>query len=111
MQKPELINLIQQLTQQTDIPSALPLLMECDDEVIKETAQALSGHFALAQSDDKEKIYYLFEQENEQGEQEEFVEFIMNSDDSINEFILWFFTRFFDIEEEQVMRYIEGKSY
>lgn len=102
--------LIKTLCATSSLPEALELLKVCDNESIKNEAQALTGEFTIAQTDGKSRIYHLFTEENDEGVEEEFVEHVMFLDDDVIIFISWFFFTQFDIKHRDTYA-AAGRTY
>jgi hypothetical protein len=103
-------SLVQVLCEQQTLPQALALLQECSDEEVASAANALVGQFALAEVEGEKRIYHVSLQENDQGEEEEFVEHVMNEGDEVIRFIAWFFFTQFDIKQKETYQ-AAGKTY
>ncbi|EHD2237298.1 hypothetical protein JRK41_004521, partial [Vibrio vulnificus] len=86
MQQNEFEQLVKQVCQQENLPKALELLKACDDEEVAEAAASLSGQFALAEVDGEKRIYHVTLQENEAGEETEYVEHVMNEGEHLVKF-------------------------
>lgn len=80
------------------------------NEMLAEAATELVGQFSLAVVDGEKRIYHIFSQPNENGEMEEFVEYVMNEEDEMIVFVAWFFERQFDIKVQDTYQ-AAGKSY
>ena len=102
--------LVTQLSQTTSLPDALAILKSCDAEEVKNAAESLSGHFSIAEVNGIQKIYHVFSDLNDQGENEEFAEHIMDLDDDIMLFVSWFFYTQFDIKNSDTYA-AAGKTY
>ncbi len=92
--------LINALCETEDLPQALALLKENEDEEVAQAAESLTGQFALAVVDGEKRIYHVSLQENDNGEEEEFVEHIMNEGDDVIKFAAWFFFAMFDVKQK-----------
>ncbi|PJC87110.1 hypothetical protein CSW98_04185 [Vibrio sp. HA2012] len=106
----EFETLVKQLCAQENLPQALELLKASDDTEIAEAAHSLAGQFALAEAEGEKRIYHMTVQENAQGEQEEFVEYVMNEGDDIIIFVAWFFYSMFDVKQKETYQ-AAGKTY
>jgi len=102
--------LVVALCKQETLPQALELLKASEDEEVAEAAASLAGQFSLAEIDGEKRIYHVTVQQNEQGEDEEFVEHVMNEGDDIIKFVSWFFYAMFDVKQKDVYK-IAGKTY
>mgnify|MGYP003365125751 CR=1 FL=1 len=100
MQQSQFEALIKLLCEQTTLPQVLELLKNSEDEAIAEAAQSLSGQFALAEVEGEQRIYHVTTEVDEQGEEQEYVEHIMNEGDDVVKFVAWFFDGFFDIKQK-----------
>ncbi|EAZ74344.1 hypothetical protein E8A66_06665 [Vibrio cholerae] len=110
MQQSQFEALIKLLCEQATLPQALELLKSSEDEAIAEAAQSLSGQFALAEVEGEQRIYHVTTEVDEQGEEQEYVEHIMNEGDDVVKFVAWFFDGFFDIKQKDVYQ-AAGKTY
>ncbi|MDE1264472.1 hypothetical protein [Vibrio aestuarianus] len=110
MHQEEFQALVKELCEQKTLPQTLEVLKTNEDQEIAEAAQSLTGQFALAEVDGEQRIYHVIIQENEQGEEEEFVEHIMNEGDDVIKFIAWFFDAMFEVKQKET--YLSaGKTY
>ncbi|HAS6038092.1 TPA: hypothetical protein RQK07_000292 [Vibrio vulnificus] len=110
MQQNEFEQLVKQICQQESLPKALELLKACDDEEVAEAATSLSGQFALAEVDGEKRIYHVTLQENEAGEETEYVEHVMNEGEHLVKFAAWFFDVMFEIKTKETYQ-AAGKTY
>ncbi|AEH34761.1 hypothetical protein DEB41_15030 [Vibrio anguillarum] len=110
MQQDEFQALVKSLCEQKTLPQALDMLKVCEDQDIAEAALSLVGQFALAEVDGEQRIYHVVLQENEQGEEEEFVEHIMNEGDDVIKFVAWFFETMFEVKQKETYL-AAGKTY
>ncbi|MBF9003503.1 hypothetical protein [Vibrio nitrifigilis] len=110
MQQKELEALIQSLCEQGNLPNALSLLKQSDDAEIAEAAESLSGQFILAEVDGEQRIYHQTIETNDEGVEQEFVEYIMNEGDDVILFVAWFFDLFFSLKQKDVYQ-MAGKTY
>lgn len=94
MQQSQFEALIKLLCEQATLPQALELLKSSEDEAIAEAAQSLSGQFALAEVEGEQRIYHVTTEVDEQGEEQEYVEHIMNEGDDVVKFVAWFLMAF-----------------
>lgn len=102
--------LVNALCEKENLPDALNLLKASDDEDIAQAAESLVGQFALADVDGEKRIYHVSLQENDQGEEEEFVEHVMNEGDDVIKFVAWFFFAMFDVKQKDTYQ-LAGKTY
>ncbi len=110
MQQNEFEALVKSLCEKENLPQALELLKASEDEEIAEAAQSLTGQFALAEVDGEQRIYHVTLQQNEQGEEQEFVEHVMNEGDDVIKFIAWFFDVNFEVKQRDTYQ-AAGKTY
>ncbi len=90
--------LVKDLCLLENLPQVLDKLKQNKDSEIAEAAQSLTGQFAIAQVEGEQRIYHVTLQQNEAGEEQEYVEHIMNEGDDIIQFIAWFFWAMFDVK-------------
>lgn len=102
--------LVKELCQKETLPEALALLKSCEDTDVAEVAESLTGQFALAEVEGEKRIYHVTLQENDNGEQEEYVEHIMNEGEDIIYFVAWFFSSMFDLKQKDVYQ-AAGKTF
>lgn len=102
--------LVKELCKKESLPEALQLLKTCDDSEVSEVAESLTGQFALAEVEGEKRIYHVTLQENDSGEEEEFVEHIMNEGEDVIYFVAWFFSTMFDMKQKDVYQ-IAGKTF
>ncbi|MBD0786211.1 hypothetical protein HUO09_07630 [Vibrio sp. Y2-5] len=110
MQQNEFEALVTSLCEKENLPQALELLKASEDTEVAEAAQSLSGQFAVAEVDGEQRIYHVFLQQDEQGEEQEFVEHIMNEGDDVIKFVAWFFDIHFDVKQKDTYQ-AAGKTY
>ncbi|CAH0530083.1 hypothetical protein [Vibrio hippocampi] len=110
MQQNEFETLVKTLCQLKSVPTVLELLKKIDNEEIVEAANSLSGQFALADIDGEQRIYHVFTQTDDNGEEQELVEHIMNEGDDVIKFIAWFFDMFFEMKPSDTYK-AAGKTY
>ncbi len=102
--------LVKELCQLETLPQALEQLKNSQDEEIAEAAKSLSGQFALAEVEGEKRVYHVSIQENDSGEEEEFVEHIMNEGEDVIKFVSWFFFAMFDVKHKETYL-AAGKTY
>jgi hypothetical protein len=102
--------LVKQLCEKENLPEALGCLKASDDTEVAEAAESLSGQFALAEVEGEKRIYHVTVQTDEQGQQEEFVEHVMNEGDDVIQFVAWFFYAMFDVKQKETYQ-AAGKTY
>lgn len=110
MEQQDFETLVKALSQTTALPQALEMLKASDDENVAEAANALTGQFALAEIEGENRVYHVFTDTNEAGEEEEFVEHVMNVGDDIMVFVAWFFYTQFEIKNRDTYA-AAGRTY
>ncbi|MCW8332413.1 hypothetical protein J4N42_16025 [Vibrio sp. SCSIO 43135] len=110
MQHNEFEALVKTLCEAENLPQALEVLKSQEDNEISEAANSLVGQFALAEVEGEQRIFHVTIQENEQGEQEEFVEHVMNEGDDVIKFVAWFFDAMFEVKQKDTYT-AAGKTY
>ncbi|CCN49496.1 conserved hypothetical protein [Vibrio nigripulchritudo MADA3029] len=110
MQQQEFETLVKALSEQSNLPDALTALKAHQDEEVAQAAKSLTGQFALAEVEGEKRIYHVTVQENEQGEEQEYVEHVMNEGDDVIKFVAWFFFSMFEIKERDTYQ-AAGKTY
>ncbi|MEJ2765891.1 hypothetical protein VV869_18215 [Photobacterium sp. MCCC 1A19761] len=110
MQQDQFEALIKSLCQHDTMPQVLDALKSCEDQEIADAAAALTGQFRLAEIDGEQRIYHVSMQENDQGESEEFAEWIMNDGDDVIKFVAWFFYDNFDLKLKDIYQ-AAGRTY
>ncbi len=110
MQQQEFEALVHSLCEQESLPKALEILKNHEEKEIASAAESLTGQFVLAEVEGVNRIYHVTIQENEQGEEQEFIEHVMNEDEDVIKFIAWFFFSMFEIKERDTYKAV-GKTY
>ncbi|MGC9401190.1 hypothetical protein [Vibrio genomosp. F10] len=110
MQQNEFETLVKALCQLEGLPQALEALKASEDPDIAEVAASLSGQFSLADVEGESRIYHVTVEENEQGEEQEFVEHVMNEGDDVIKFVAWFFDAQFGMKQKETYQ-AAGKTY
>lgn len=110
MEHKEFEALVKTLCEKDNLPQALEILKASDDSEVAEAANSLTGQFALAEVDGAKRIYHVTVQTNEQGEEQEFVEHVMDEGDDVIRFVAWFFDVMFDVKRKDTYQ-IAGKTY
>lgn len=110
MQQEDFDILVKELAQLDSVSAILNTLKDNDETEVAEAAAAMIGHFSIADIEGQQRIYHVFTQENEQGENEEFAEWVMNADDELMRFIAWFFYTTFEINDKDTYK-AAGISY
>ncbi len=73
-----------------------------EDTEVAEAAESLTGQFSLAEVDGEKRIYHVTLQENEQGEEQEYIEHVMNEGDDLIKFAAWFFETMSRIKAKKI---------
>ncbi|WP_260260686.1 hypothetical protein [Vibrio intestinalis] len=110
MEHKQFETLVKQLCEQPALPQALEILKSSEDQEVAEAANSLTGQFALAEVEGEQRIYHVSTLTNEQGEQEEFVEHVMNEGDDVIKFVAWFFDAMFEVKRKDTYQ-AAGKTY
>ncbi len=110
MQHNEFEALVKRLLEEENLPQVLAVLKEYDDSEIAEAAQSLTGQFSMAEIDGERRIYHISVLEDEQGEEQEYVEHIMNEGEDVIRFIAWFFDSQFSVKRKDTYQ-VAGKTY
>ncbi|MFA0087552.1 hypothetical protein [Vibrio sp. 10N.261.51.F12] len=110
MQQDEFEKLVKSLCEFNALPDALNALKASDDTDVAEAAESLTGQFALADVDGAQRIYHVSVRTNDAGEDEEYVEHIMNDGDDVIKFVAWFFDALFDVKQSDTYK-AAGKTY
>ncbi|MCG9789379.1 hypothetical protein [Vibrio barjaei] len=110
MQQLEFQLLVMQLCEFTTLPDALNKLKSVENQEIVEAANSLSGQFALADVDGEQRIYHVFTDIDDNGDEQEYVEHIMNEGDDIIKFVAWFFDAMFEMKQSDTYK-AAGKTY
>ncbi|MGF1755623.1 hypothetical protein L4C33_18745 [Vibrio makurazakiensis] len=110
MQHNEFEALVNTICEQENLPQALEVLKANEDTEVSEAAQSLAGQFALAEVDGEKRVYHVTLQENDEGEEQEFVEHVMNEGDDLIKFAAWFFESMFEVKQKDTYQ-IAGKTY
>ena len=103
-------DLVKEASQQDALPQALAILKASDDQEVADAAESLVGQFSLAEVDGEQRIYHVTTLENEQGEEQEFVEHVMNDGDEVIRFVAWFFDVMFEVKRKDTYQ-AAGKTY
>ncbi|PFG58401.1 hypothetical protein ATG66_0951 [Vibrio sp. ES.051] len=110
MQQNEFETLVKEIIQQESLAKALELLKACEEEEVAQAAESLTGQFGLADVAGEKRIYHITHQEDESGEDQEYVEHVMNEGDHLIKFTAWFFETFFEIKQKDTYS-AAGKTY
>ncbi|EGU41958.1 hypothetical protein VII00023_00075 [Vibrio ichthyoenteri ATCC 700023] len=110
MEHKEFEELVKEASQQESLPQALAILKASEDQEVAEAAESLAGQFSLAEVDGEKRIYHVTTHEDEQGEEQEFVEHVMNEGDEVIRFVAWFFDAMFEVKRKDTYQ-AAGKTY
>ncbi|PKF50480.1 hypothetical protein [Enterovibrio nigricans] len=110
MEQQDFETLVKALAETNGLPEALDMLKKCDDTEVAEAAEEMTGQFALAEIEGENRVYHVFTEENEQGEEQEFVEHVMNVGDEVMVFVAWFFYTQFEIKNRDTYA-AAGRTY
>ncbi|MGD8110888.1 hypothetical protein ACQEXU_10315 [Vibrio sp. TRT 21S02] len=110
MEHKEFETLVKSLCEKENLPQALELLKSSDDAEVAQAAESLAGQFALAEVEGEKRIYHVVLETNDQGEEQEFVEHIMNEGDDVIVFVAWFFDAMFEVKRKDTYQ-AAGKTY
>ena len=110
MQQDQFETLVKSLCQKENLPQVLEALKACEEQEIAEAAASLTGQFKLAEINGENRIYHVSLQENDEGEEQEYAEWIMNDGDDVIKFVAWFFFDMFDIKQKDVYQ-AAGRTY
>lgn len=110
MQQNEFEALVKSLCEKENLPQALEQLKASEDEEVSQVAESLTGQFVLAEVEGEKRIYHATVQLNDQGEEQEFVEHVMNEGDDVIKFVAWFFDANFDVKPKDTYQ-AAGKTY
>lgn len=102
--------LVKEACQQEGLPQALAILKASEDQEVAEAAESLVGQFAIAEVEGEQRIYHVTLQADEQGEEQEFVEHVMNEGDEAIRFVAWFFDAMFEVKRKETYQ-AAGKTY
>ncbi|RXJ71569.1 hypothetical protein CS022_20380 [Veronia nyctiphanis] len=110
MEQKDFEALITSLCQLENLPEALNALKASEDEEIAKAAESLAGQFSLAEVEGEKRIYHVFTETNDDGEDQEFVEHVMNEGDDVLVFISWFFYAMFEVKHKDTYA-AAGRTY
>ncbi|MBU2897411.1 hypothetical protein [Vibrio hepatarius] len=110
MEHKEFAQLVTVLCKQDNLPQVLELLKVSEDEEIAQAALSLAGQFALAEVEGEQRIYHVTIEKSLQGEDQEYVEHIMNEGDDVVRFVAWFFEVMFDVKRKETYQ-AAGKTF
>ncbi|WP_087020985.1 hypothetical protein [Thaumasiovibrio subtropicus] len=101
MEQTDFEALVKKLVALNGVGDVLTALAANKEAEVAEAAQGLQGKFQLAEMEGKNRVYHVFTQVNEAGEEEEFAEWVMNEGDELIVFIAWFFYSQFEIKDKE----------
>ncbi|MGF1717792.1 hypothetical protein [Photobacterium chitinilyticum] len=110
MQQDQFETLVKALCEKDNLPQVLDALKTHEEQEIAEVAASLAGQFKLAEIEGEKRIYHVSMQENDDGEEQEYAEWIMNEGDDVIKFVAWFFYDMFDIKQKDVYQ-AAGRTY
>ncbi len=110
MQQDQFETLVKALCENDNLPQVLDALKANEEQEIAEAAASLAGQFKLAEIEGEKRIYHVSMQENDDGEEQEYAEWIMNEGDDVIKFVAWFFFDMFDIKQKDVYQ-AAGRTY
>ncbi|PSW20353.1 hypothetical protein C9I98_08945 [Photobacterium sanctipauli] len=110
MQHEQFEALVKSLCEKENLPQALEALKACEDTDVAEAAASLAGQFQLAEIEGERRIYHVSVHENDEGQEEEYVEYIMNDGDDVIKFVAWFFFAMFEMKQKDVYQ-TAGRTY
>ncbi|ELR65799.1 hypothetical protein C942_00885 [Photobacterium marinum] len=110
MEQKQFETLIKSLCEKENLPQVLDALKACEDKDIAEAAESLTGQFQLAEIEGERRIYHVSMQENDEGEEQEYAEWIMNDGDDVIKFVAWFFFDMFEIKQKDIYQ-TAGRTY
>ncbi|MCG7489262.1 hypothetical protein MHN79_07145 [Vibrio sp. Of14-4] len=110
MEHKEFSELVTALCKQEDLPQALEILKSNQNEDVAQAALSLVGQFSLAEVEGERRIYHVTIEQNDQGEEQEYIEHIMNEGDDVIRFVAWFFEVMFDVKRKDTYQ-AAGKTF
>jgi len=102
--------LVKSLCEKDSLPQVLEALRASEEQEIVEAAASLTGQFQLAEIEGEKRIYHVSMQKNDDGEEQEYAEWIMNEGDDVIKFVAWFFYDMFDMKQKDVYQ-AAGRTY
>ncbi|WP_163935139.1 PQQ-dependent sugar dehydrogenase [Paraferrimonas sp. SM1919] len=100
MQDIEYSKLVATLVEQSSVAAVLNYLANSEEPELAEVAAELQGNLLL-DPDNNQKVFFVYTEINDEGEQEQFQEFVMNKDDEVLVFIAWLFFSFFEVKHRE----------
>ncbi|MGF1692691.1 hypothetical protein [Photobacterium kagoshimensis] len=110
MQQDHFVELVKELSQKENLPQVLEALKAVEDQEVAEAAVSLTGQFSLAEIEGEKRIYHVFTEANDDGEEQEYAEWVMNEDDDVMVFIAWFFYAMFEMKQKDTYQ-AAGRTY
>ncbi|MFD2178303.1 hypothetical protein [Veronia pacifica] len=110
MEQQDFDTLVKSLLENENLPAALNALKSCSDSEVAEAAESLAGQFSLADVEGEKRIYHVFTEANDDGEEQEYVEHVMNEGDDVLVFVSWFFYAMFEIKHKDTYA-AAGRTY
>lgn len=110
MQQSQFESIVKHLCQFSTLPEVLAELKKSEEPEIVAAAMALTGQFAIAEVENEQRIYHVTSEMDEQGEEQEFVEHVMNEGEDVIKFIAWFFESQFEVKRKDTYQ-AAGKTY
>ncbi len=110
MQQDHFVELVKELSQKENLPQVLEALKAVEDQEVAEAAVSLTGQFSLAEIEGEKRIYHVFTEANDDGEEQEYAEWVMNEDDDVMVFVAWFFYAMFEMKQKDTYQ-AAGRTY
>ncbi|KMV29758.1 hypothetical protein [Photobacterium swingsii] len=110
MQQDHFVELVKELSQKENLPQVLDALKAVEDQEVAEAAASLTGQFSLAEIEGEKRIYHVFTEANDDGEEQEYAEWVMNEGDDVMVFVAWFFYAMFEMKQKDTYQ-AAGRTY
>ncbi|MGF1785650.1 hypothetical protein L4D00_07645 [Photobacterium swingsii] len=110
MQQDHFVELVKALSQKENLPQVLDALKAVEDQEVAEAAVSLTGQFSLAEIEGEKRIYHVFTEANDDGEEQEYAEWVMNEGDDVMVFVAWFFYAMFEMKQKDTYQ-AAGRTY
>ncbi|KXI21112.1 hypothetical protein [Photobacterium sanguinicancri] len=110
MQQDHFVELVKELSQKENLPQVLEALKAVEDQEVADAAVSLTGQFSLAEIEGEKRIYHVFTEANDDGEEQEYAEWVMNEDDDVMVFVAWFFYAMFEMKQKDTYQ-AAGRTY
>ncbi|MGR5126617.1 hypothetical protein [Photobacterium swingsii] len=110
MQQDHFVELVKELSQKENLPQVLDALKAVEDQEVAEAAVSLTGQFSLAEIEGEKRIYHVFTEANDDGEEQEYAEWVMNEGDDVMVFVAWFFYAMFEMKQKDTYQ-AAGRTY